>query len=101
MAGAFTATVDGVAPGDWDLPAPPQGWVARDVVGHLTTWFQPASPATPVSERAATSDRKSMSPRMPMSRRDSSVSSAAHGRPLPELPAADNPRHVRASVGGR
>ncbi|MGB3684197.1 MAG: maleylpyruvate isomerase N-terminal domain-containing protein [Ornithinimicrobium sp.] len=39
MAGAFTATVDGVAPGDWDLPAPPQGWVARDVVGHLTTWF--------------------------------------------------------------
>jgi len=39
VAGAFTATVEGVAPGDWDLPAPPEGWTARDVVGHLLDWF--------------------------------------------------------------
>ena len=24
---------------DWDVPAPVDGWTARDVVGHLTTWF--------------------------------------------------------------
>jgi uncharacterized protein (TIGR03086 family) len=39
IAGAFTATVEGVAPGDWDRPAPPEGWVARDVVRHLLEWF--------------------------------------------------------------
>ncbi|MFD0592457.1 maleylpyruvate isomerase N-terminal domain-containing protein [Catellatospora coxensis] len=35
----FTARVRGVAPGDWDRPAPCPGWVARDVVGHLVEWF--------------------------------------------------------------
>lgn len=39
IAGAFTATVDGVAPAAWDNPAPPEGWVARDVVRHLVEWF--------------------------------------------------------------
>ena len=39
IAGAFTATVEGTAPGAWDNPAPPEGWVARDVVRHLTDWF--------------------------------------------------------------
>jgi uncharacterized protein (TIGR03086 family) len=39
VAGAFTETVDGVAPGAWDNPAPPAGWVARDVVRHLVEWF--------------------------------------------------------------
>ena len=39
IAGAFTATVAGVAPGSWELPAPPEGWVARDVVRHLVEWF--------------------------------------------------------------
>ena len=39
IAGAFTVTVDGVAPAAWDNPAPPQGWVARDVVRHLVEWF--------------------------------------------------------------
>jgi len=38
-AGAFTATVEGVAPDAWDRPAPVEGWVARDVVGHLVEWF--------------------------------------------------------------
>jgi uncharacterized protein (TIGR03086 family) len=39
VAGAFTVTVEGVAPEGWDLPAPVDGWVARDVVGHLVRWF--------------------------------------------------------------
>jgi uncharacterized protein (TIGR03086 family) len=39
VAGAFTVTVEGVAPGAWDQPAPVDGWVARDVVGHLVEWF--------------------------------------------------------------
>jgi uncharacterized protein (TIGR03086 family) len=39
IAGAFTATVEGVAPSAWDRPAPVDGWVARDVVGHLVEWF--------------------------------------------------------------
>ena len=38
-AAAFTGTVEGVAPGAWDDPAPVEGWVARDVVRHLTEWF--------------------------------------------------------------
>jgi len=37
IAGAFTDRVVGVA--DWDAPAPVEGWVARDVVRHLVTWF--------------------------------------------------------------
>ena len=39
VARAFTATVEGMAPSDWDRPAPPEGWVARDVVRHLVEWF--------------------------------------------------------------
>jgi uncharacterized protein (TIGR03086 family) len=39
IAGAFTATVEGAAPAAWDDPAPPEGWVARDVVRHLVEWF--------------------------------------------------------------
>jgi uncharacterized protein (TIGR03086 family) len=39
IAGAFTATVEGVAPDRWDDPAPVEGWVARDVVRHLVEWF--------------------------------------------------------------
>lgn len=37
MAGTFTDRVRGAS--DWDAPAPPAGWVARDVVRHLVTWF--------------------------------------------------------------
>lgn len=37
VAADFTGVVDGVS--DWDAPAPVDGWVARDVVEHLTTWF--------------------------------------------------------------
>jgi uncharacterized protein (TIGR03086 family) len=39
VAGAFTTTVEGAAPESWDRPAPPEGWVARDVVRHLVEWF--------------------------------------------------------------
>jgi uncharacterized protein (TIGR03086 family) len=39
VAGAFTATVEGVAPDAWDQPAPVDGWVARDVVRHLVEWL--------------------------------------------------------------
>ncbi|MDD9369166.1 MAG: TIGR03086 family metal-binding protein [Acidimicrobiales bacterium] len=39
IAGEFTATVEGTAPVAWDNPAPPEGWVARDVVRHLVEWF--------------------------------------------------------------
>ena len=39
IASAFTTTVEGVARDAWDNPAPVQGWVARDVVGHLVEWL--------------------------------------------------------------
>jgi uncharacterized protein (TIGR03086 family) len=37
IAGAFTDRVLGTR--EWDAPAPVDGWVARDVVRHLTEWF--------------------------------------------------------------
>jgi uncharacterized protein (TIGR03086 family) len=37
VAGAFTGRV--LRTTSWDAPAPVAGWVARDVVRHLTTWF--------------------------------------------------------------
>ncbi len=37
FAATFTARVEGTQ--DWDAPAPVDGWTARDVVDHLTTWF--------------------------------------------------------------
>ncbi len=39
IAGVFTARVVGAPPAAWDNPAPPEGWVARDVVRHLVEWF--------------------------------------------------------------
>ena len=39
VAAAFTALVRGVSDGGWEQPAPPEGWVARDVVRHLVEWF--------------------------------------------------------------
>ena len=39
VAGAFTARAKAV-PGDaWDNPTPCEGWVARDIVGHLVEWL--------------------------------------------------------------
>jgi uncharacterized protein (TIGR03086 family) len=39
IAGEFSVTVRGVARGAWDHAAPPDGWVARDVVRHLIEWL--------------------------------------------------------------
>ena len=38
ISGQFTDRVNGVPGGAWDNPAPPEGWVARDVVRHLVEW---------------------------------------------------------------
>ncbi len=35
----FTERVREVPDGAWDNPAPPDGWVARDVVRHLVEWI--------------------------------------------------------------
>ena len=37
VAGLFTERVRGTR--SWDAPSPVAGWVARDVVRHLTDWF--------------------------------------------------------------
>ena len=39
IAGTFTERVEAVPEGAWDNPAPCEGWVARDVVRHLTGWM--------------------------------------------------------------
>jgi uncharacterized protein (TIGR03086 family) len=39
VAGQFTQRVEAVPAGAWDNPAPCEGWVARDVVGHLVEWL--------------------------------------------------------------
>lgn len=39
IAGTFTDLVRSADPASWDNPAPVAGWTARDVVGHLVTWF--------------------------------------------------------------
>src|SRR5689334_16244736 len=38
-AAQFTERVYAVPDGAWDNPAPCDGWVARDVVGHLVEWL--------------------------------------------------------------
>ena len=38
VAAAFTERVRAVPADAWDNPAPCEGWVARDVVRHLTEW---------------------------------------------------------------
>ena len=39
VAAGFTRRVQAVPAGAWGLPAPCEGWVARDVVGHLVEWL--------------------------------------------------------------
>jgi uncharacterized protein (TIGR03086 family) len=39
IAAQFTERVREVPDGAWDNPAPCEGWVARDVVGHLVEWL--------------------------------------------------------------
>jgi len=50
VAADFTKRVRGVP--DWDAPAPPAGWLARDVVRHLVDWstgFLGSGAAVPLS----------------------------------------------------
>ena len=35
----FSDRVRAVPAGAWDNPSPCEGWTARDVVGHLTSWI--------------------------------------------------------------
>jgi uncharacterized protein (TIGR03086 family) len=39
VAGEFTKRVESVPDGAWENPAPCEGWVARDIVGHLVEWL--------------------------------------------------------------
>ena len=39
VAGTFTETARRVPADAWDDPAPCEGWVARDVVGHMVEWM--------------------------------------------------------------
>jgi uncharacterized protein (TIGR03086 family) len=39
VAGTFTETARRVPTDAWDDPAPCEGWVARDVVGHMVEWM--------------------------------------------------------------
>ena len=41
VAATFTDRVDAVAPEAWSNPSPCEGWVARDIVRHLTEWVPP------------------------------------------------------------
>lgn len=58
VADAFGERVHAVPDGAWDNPAPCEGWVARDVVGHLCEWlpafffgtWEIESPAMPTAQ---------------------------------------------------
>jgi uncharacterized protein (TIGR03086 family) len=39
VAAGFTLRADDVPDGDWERPAPCDGWVARDVVRHMVEWM--------------------------------------------------------------
>jgi uncharacterized protein (TIGR03086 family) len=63
LAAAFTDRVEGTT--DWGAPAPCEGWVARDVVDHLTSWVPgffdgaldlPVATGDPVADWAALRD---------------------------------------------
>lgn len=41
VASTFTDRVNAVAPAAWNSPSPCEGWVARDIVRHLTDWVPP------------------------------------------------------------
>lgn len=67
VAAGFTAVVDAVPDGAWQNPAPCEGWVARDVVDHITSWMpgfllaswgldQPVQPADAAGAWAAVRD---------------------------------------------
>lgn len=92
VAAAFTATVEGVAPTAWDNPAPPAGWVARDVIGHLVEWL-PAF-LTPATGHAL--------PTGPLVRDDPVAAWRVHTRAVQALlddPATANAVHTFPHIG--
>ena len=62
VAAQFTERVKAVPDGAWANPAPCEGWVARDVVRHLTEWL-PRLLLRPVGHRAAARPRRSTTTR--------------------------------------
>jgi uncharacterized protein (TIGR03086 family) len=55
VAGAFTETARRVPDDAWDHPAPCEGWVARDVVGHMVEWMPDFLADAPIELRAGPS----------------------------------------------
>ena len=55
VAGAFTETAQRMPADAWDNPAPCDGWVARDVVGHMVEWMPAFLAGAPIDWRAAPS----------------------------------------------
>ena len=41
VADGFTRRANAVPAGAWDNPAPCDGWIARDIIGHLVGWIPP------------------------------------------------------------
>jgi len=39
LSAGLVRRIEGVPEGRWESPAPPEGWVARDVVRHLVEWM--------------------------------------------------------------
>ena len=52
VAGTFTDTARRVPADAWDNPAPCEGWVARDVVGHMVEWMPGFLADAPIELRA-------------------------------------------------
>jgi uncharacterized protein (TIGR03086 family) len=50
---AFTAVAEATPDGAWEQPAPCEGWVARDVVGHMVEWIPAFLSAAPAFHAAA------------------------------------------------
>ena len=55
VAGTFTETARRVPADAWDNPAPCEGWVARDVVGHMVEWMPAFLSDAPIQLRTGPS----------------------------------------------
>ena len=57
VAGTFTDTARRVPDDAWDSPAPCEGWVARDIVGHMVEWMPGFLADAPIEVRAGPAAR--------------------------------------------
>jgi uncharacterized protein (TIGR03086 family) len=55
VAGTFTETARRMPADAWDDPAPCEGWMARDVVGHMVEWMPAFLASAPIEVRAGPS----------------------------------------------